>query len=205
MTSANYEQLPASEQKAIIPICIAAEDSRGTPIARVWFDEGVAPIQDHLRKIARIQLGDIRRVSELTETVVHKLWERYGADAGDLPWKRVFMWALWEARELNAGGSTWYLRHAVPLAIESMEGEVHEPSLADPTDYGKLYQQRLLISLVERRIDEQHRDDIRQLLELLRAGYTWDEIGQRLGDRTPEAPRKRFKRWIKENFPKKLG
>lgn len=199
----DYEQLPESKRRAIVPICIASVDCHGSPIARVWFDEGVAPIQDHLRKIARNQLGDIRRVSELTETVVHKLWERHGADAGVLPWRRVFIWAMWEARELAAGGSTWYLRHTVPLALDSLDENVRD-CVADPTDYGKIYEQRSLIAQIERRIDEAHRDDIRQYFKMLRQGYTWEEIGEELRYRTSEAPRKRFERWIKEHFPRKV-
>lgn len=199
----NYEQLPESQRKAIVPICIASTDRHGNPIARVWFEKGVAPIENHLRKIARLQVGDVRRVSELTETVVHKLWQRYGEDAGALPWRRVYRWALWEARKLAVGGETWYVRHTVPLAPDVVKGDFDERPLADPTDYSKFYEQRLLIALVERKIDEQHRDDIRQYLRMLRAGYTWEEIGAKLGYRTSEAPRKRFERWVKEHFPKK--
>lgn len=201
----DYEQLSESQRKAIVPICIACVDRHGNPIARVWFDQGVAPIQDHLRKIARNQLGDIRRVSELTEIVVHKLWERHGAAAGVLPWRRVYMWALWEARELAAGGSTWYLRHTAPLALDSVDEDLRQDCSADPTDYGKLYEQRSLIALIERRIEQDDRDDIRRYFKMLRQGYTWEEIGEELGYRTSEAPRKRFERWIKEHFPRKAG
>ena len=49
----DYEQLPESQQKAIVPICIASMDRYGNPVARVWFEKGVAPVQDQLRSIAR--------------------------------------------------------------------------------------------------------------------------------------------------------
>ncbi len=198
----DYEQLPESERKSIVPICIASVDRHGNAIARVWFEQGVAPIDKHLRNIARYQLGEVRRVSELTETVVHRLWEKHGEDAGFCPWRRVYISAVREARALAAGGSRWYLQHAVPLALNSVDGEIQESRVADPADYSKVYEQNLLITLVERRIAEQHREDIRQCFTMLRQGYTWEEIGEKLGYRTSEAPRKRFKRWIKENFPK---
>jgi hypothetical protein len=196
----DYEQLPEPERKAIVPICISSVDRHGNPIDRMWIEEGVAPIQDHLRKIARNQLKDVRRVSELTEIVVHKLWERHGADAGILPWRRVFIWAMWEAQKLAAGD--WYSRHTEPLGLDTFQGEVQEDSVRDPTDYGKRYEQSLMIDVIERRIDEQERDDLRQYLKMLRAGFTWEEIGDELGYQTSEAPRKRFERWIKKNFPK---
>ena len=66
----DYEQLPESQRKSIVPICIASVDRHGNPIARVWFDEGVAPVQEQLRNIARYKLGDVRLVSELTEILV---------------------------------------------------------------------------------------------------------------------------------------
>ncbi len=49
----DYEQLPVSQQKAIVPICIASVDVHGNPIARVWFEQGVVPVQNQLRNLAR--------------------------------------------------------------------------------------------------------------------------------------------------------
>ena len=39
----DYEQLPESQQKEIVPICISAVDRHGRPIARVWFEEAAIP------------------------------------------------------------------------------------------------------------------------------------------------------------------
>jgi hypothetical protein len=36
-----------------------------------------------------------------------------------------------------------------------------------------------------------------------RQGYTWEEIATRLHDPKPEALKKRFWRWIRQNFPQK--
>ena len=76
----DYDQLSDDQKKSIVPICIASRDRHGNPIARIWFEQGVAPVQDHLRTMARLNLGDIHRVSELAERTVHKLWERHGED-----------------------------------------------------------------------------------------------------------------------------
>src|SRR5260370_14479585 len=77
----DYEQLPDAQRKAIVPICIASADRHGNPIARVWFKQGVAPVQDQLRAIALYRLGDVRRVSECAEVTVHNSWARYGGCA----------------------------------------------------------------------------------------------------------------------------
>ena len=200
----NYEELPEVQQSAIVPICIASVDRHGQPIARVWFEEGVAPIQDPLRGIARYRLGDVRHVSELAEITVHKLWARHGDKAGFCPWRRVWARAIWEARDLAAGDSQWRIKHTVPLALGSLEHDVYGNGMPDPTPYDKVYERKLLVELVERRIDEDQRDEIRQVFKMLRQGYTWEEIATRLQDPKPEALKKRFWRWVKQRFPKEV-
>ena len=196
----DYEQLPAAQQKAIVPICIPSVDRHGNPIARIWFEEGVAPVQDQLRDLARHKLGDVRRVSELAEITVHKLWERHGEDAGACPSRRVLARAVWEARDLAAGGSQWRIAHTVPLALGSLEQDLYGNGLPDPTHYEEVYERELLIELVECRIEKDHREDIREIFRMLRQGYRWDEIATRLQVPKPEALKKRFWRWIRRNF-----
>lgn len=197
----DYEELPDAQRNRIVPICIDSVDGHGNPIARIWFEKGVAPVQDQLRDLARYKLGDVRRVSELAEITVHKLWERHGEDAGIWPWRRVWARAVWEARDLAAGESQWRIKHTVPLALGSLERDLYGNGLADPTRYGEVYERELLIELVERRIEQDHREDIREIFRMLRQGYSWDEIATRLHDPKPEALKKRFWRWIKRNFP----
>ena len=199
----DYEQSPDAQQKAIVPICISSVDRYGNPIARIWFEEGVAPVQDQLRDLARHKLGDVRRVSELAEITVHKLWERHGEDAGACPSRRVLARAVWEARDLAAGGSQWRITHTVPLALGSLEQDLYGNGLPDPTRYEEVYERELLIELVERRIEEDQREDIREMFRMLRQGYGWDEIATRLQDPKPEAMKKRFWRWIRHNFQKR--
>ena len=68
-------------------------DRHGNRIAPIWFEQGVVPVQNELRDLARHKLRDVHRVSELAEITVHKLWEMHGEDAGACPWRRV-----WSAR-----------------------------------------------------------------------------------------------------------
>src|SRR6516225_800058 len=199
----DYEQLPDAQQKAVVPICIPSLDRHGNAIARIWFEQGVAPVQDQLRDLARHKLGDVRRVSELAEITVHKLWERHGEDAGACPSRRVWARAVWEARDLAAGGSQWRITHTVPLALGSLEQDLYGNGLPDPTRYEEVYERELLIELVERRIEEDHREDIGEMFRMLRQGFGWDEIATRLQDPKPEALKKRFWRWIRHNFQKR--
>jgi hypothetical protein len=55
--------------------------------------------------------------------------------------------------------------------------------------------------LIERRIEKDHRDEIRETFKMLREGYAWDEIATRLNSPNPETLKKRFWRWMRRNFP----
>ena len=77
--------------------------------------------------------------------------------------------------------------------------------IPDPTPYGEIYERKLLVELIERRIDEDRRDEIGQVFKMLRQGHIWEEIATLLDDPKLEALKKRFWRWIKLNFPPKGG
>ena len=195
----NYDQLPESQRrKMIVPICIASVDRHGNPIAPIWFEKGVAPVQEQLRSIARIRLGDVRRVSELAEITIHRLWECHGEDAGRWPWRRVLKRAMWVARDLAAGINWWQIDHTVPLALDSLEGDLNGPRGCE-----EIYHQQLLLDLVERRIEQDRRPELREAFKMLRQGYTWEEVAERLDDKNPEALKRRFWRWVKRNLPRK--
>ena len=88
---------------------------------------------------------------------------------------------MWEARDLAAGNSPWRINHTVSLAMDSLERDLYNNGIADPKRYEEIYQQQLLLDLVERRIAEDHRPEIREVFKMLRQGYNWDEIGSGLG------------------------
>ena len=192
----DYEKLPESQRNAIVPICIASIDRHGNKIASVWFEQGVAPVREQLCNIARARLGDVRRVSELAEITVHKLWERHGENAGIWPCRRVLVRAMWEARDLAAGDSRWHINHTVPLVPDSLDTRIHGLKRDE-----QIYQQHLLLDLVERRIEQDQHGEIGKVFQMLRQGYTWEEVAQQLGEQKPEALKKRFWRWMKRNFP----
>ena len=104
---------------------------------------------------------------------------------------------------MAAGGSQWRIAHTVPLALGSLEQDLYGNGLPDPTRYEEVYERELLIELVERRIEKDHREDIREMFRMLRQGFGRDEIATRLQDPKPEALKKRFWRWIRHNFQKR--
>src|SRR5688572_13425192 len=90
-------------EESVVPICIRSIDDLGKPIYRGWI-EAVLPIADPLRNLARRILGDVWKVSELTEGSVHGLNARYGQELGRAPSGRIFGDAKWRALDLAAGG-----------------------------------------------------------------------------------------------------
>lgn len=196
----DYERLPDNKRSTIVPICIASVDRHGNEIARVWFEEGVVPIQDQLRGIARYRLGDVHRVSELAEATVHKLWEQHGENAGFLPWHRVLTRAEWEARHLAMGGSPWRKAHTVPLKLSSLERRLYRKRTGGLKRWEETYERDLLVDLVERQIRRENREDFREAFKMLREGYGWDEIAARVHDSNAEALKRRFWRWINRTF-----
>jgi len=93
-----------TRERSVIPICIEDTDSQGNRIHPGWFERGVVPVADGLRRIAARLLHDTWRVSEITEMAVHSLWRTHGSDLGDEPSLRVLKRAHSYAEDLRVGG-----------------------------------------------------------------------------------------------------
>jgi len=197
----DYEELPEAKRMMIVPIRIASADRYGNPIAPIWFEQGVVPVQNELRDLAHYKLRDVHRVSELAEITVHRLWDMHGEDAGAFPWRPVWVRAIWEARDMAAGESRRLILQTIPLALGSLERDLHGNALTDPRHCDDVGARKLLVELVERRIENDHREDFREAFKMLRQGYTWDEIAIRLHEPQPITLKKRFWRWIRDNVP----
>jgi len=189
----DYDELPESARAAVIPICIARDDEEGRPIAWGWF-EAIARIPDRMLALARRYLRDPWRASELSEGAVHRVWRRHGSDFGRRPEGRLYAHAAWHAKDLQAG--SWHERRGIVTALEDLENVVRNRILVDPSNYGRIYQGQLDYRGLSSRLDEEGLEDVREMLDLLRDGATWDEVGERLGRRA-DAARMRFHRKTK--------
>ena len=186
----DYEELPEPARAAVIPICIARNDQAGTPIAWGWF-EAVARIPDRMLALARRYLCDPWRASELSEEAVHKVWNLHGENFGRRPEGLVYAHAAWHAKDKQAG--SWHERRGIVTGLDALENVVRDRILVDPADYDRRYQGRLDYRALSDRLDEEGLEDVRVMLDLLRDGATWDEVGERLG-RSADAARMRFHR-----------
>jgi hypothetical protein len=194
----DYEKLPEALRKRTVPICIAAYDHNGQQIAPEWFWRGVAPVHKQLVRMARFMLGDPWCVSELAESVVHKLWARYGSALGMAPQRRVLKKAMREAREISIGDWRMRKRPQFYLALATLDEKVRERVLADPRQWPALFERELLLDAFEERLGQEGRAQMQQAFQLLRQGHNWDTIATRVGEKNPDNLKHRFHRWAKK-------
>jgi hypothetical protein len=186
----DYDKLPEASRATVIPICIARNDHEGRLIAWGWF-EAIARIPDRMLSLARRYLGDVWRGSELSEGALHQVWRQHGDDFGRHPEYRLYAQATWYAKDLQAG--SWQERRGIVTRLDDLENVVRNRILVDPANYVRRYQGNLDYRALSNRLVEEGLSDVSQMLDLLRDGATWDEIGERLG-RRGDAARMRFHR-----------
>ena len=105
----------------VVPICICNTDLEGNMIHPDWFERGVAPVADNLRRVAQRALNDVWRVSEITEHAVHSIWRNRGSDLGTNPGLIVYKRAKWYAEDLRAGGRRARIGTEVELFSETVD------------------------------------------------------------------------------------
>jgi len=194
----NYEELSPTQRKAIIPICIAAFDRHGRPIPSEWFSKGVAPVRAQLVNIARYMLGDPWCVSELAEVTVHRLWEKHRTVVRPWPARLVLKKAMWVAEEMKHGGWRQTRHHKLDLSLDALDDKIRDKALVDPTNYAELFERQIVLDRFEDRLQIEGRTEIRAVYQLVRHGYTWQEVADHVGAADLECVKRRFYRWIKK-------
>jgi len=194
----NYDELPQLQREQIIPICIRALDDHGRQIASDWFFRGVAPVRRELVGMAQHELGDPWCASELAEATVHRLWARHGDSVGRYPARRVLKKAVWIAWELKTGDWREMKYPNLYLALDSFDANLRERTLADPVAYAERLEEQIMLDSIEDRLQREGRTDIRTVYQLLRRGYSWQEVAEQMGAANREILKRRFYRWIKK-------
>jgi hypothetical protein len=193
----DFEQLSPDQKTSVVPICIQRTDRDGSDIAWGWF-EAVEAVQEPLRRLARIWLEDVWRVSELAEASVHTLWYKHRFELGMRPSSRILAQAKWQARDLQAG--TWQSRRGVIVGLEGLDDLVRSRVLTDPSRYEQLYEHEMYFKALGEQLEDAGQMDVSQMLKFIRHGCSWAEIGQQLG-KDPDAARMKFRRWINRFLP----
>jgi hypothetical protein len=188
----DFMTLSPDEQNRVVPICLTRNDAEGNKIAWGWF-EAVAKIQMPLRLLADRVLKDIWRVSEVADLAVQSVWANHGTDFGRRPEGRIYSPATSYAQDLRVG--TRRQRVGLTVALEGLDEFVRDSVLIDPADYDARYMAGIQLSQLTQRAQDAGRADVSYMLDLLRDGCNWEEIG-RLTDKHPDTVRIHFRRWM---------
>ena len=197
----DFEQLPPDRKAAVIPICVERTDRDGAEIAWGWF-EAAAGIQDSFRSLAQSWLEDIWRALEIAEGSIHTVWYRHRFDFGRRPESRLLAEAKWIARDLRAG--SWQHRRGVVMGLNGLDHLLRSRVLTDPSRYENVYQRELYFKSLGEQLTNAGQEEVSYMLNFVRDGCTWAEIGERLG-KDPDAARMKFGRWMKRLLQGRLN
>ena len=188
-----FDYDPDRDGESVIPIYLNDTDENGETICFGWI-EAVVPIQEKLRALSRRVLGDVWRVSEVTDLAIHQLWRQYREDLGCHPSFRVYRTAKRAAHILEDPGGREHL--SLNLSLDALEGYRRDALIADTADTERGYQTNLDIEWFEKKVREMGRKSELDAYRMLRAGYDWHEISQRIGER-PNTLHRQFRRLVR--------
>jgi hypothetical protein len=176
----------------VIPICIEDTDRYGRAINPAWF-LAVFPIADPLRRLAARILGDVWRVSELTEGSVHAQWYKHGDDLGRNPSGRIYSHAKWRAQDLRAGGRN--ARRGIE--VELLDALRAKLRAAD--DLSLHVEAQQIAAALDQRFQANGVPHVSEMMDLWLYGWKWPEIAEHVG-KQPRAATKDFWRWFKKGL-----
>lgn len=161
--------------RSIVPICIADTDADGNRIHPGWFERGVVPVADPLRKIAKRVLNDTWRVSEITEYAVHSLWRTHQDNLGEEPSLRVLSNAHWHAEDLLSGSR----RARRGTEVELFAATLH--NLRDRVDMVRELEARATLDRIVEELDRLGLHDVRDMVPLMLQDCEAHELVHRFG------------------------
>jgi hypothetical protein len=192
MITIPFDYDPQRDGESVVPIYVNDKDDNGETIFFGWI-EAVVPIQEKLRTLSRRVLGDVWRVSEVTDLAIHRLWHKHRENLGCHPGFRVYRTAKRAAHGLEDPGAREHL--ALNRSLDGLEQYRKDALMGDTADTERGYQTNLDLERFERKLSQLGNKGEFEVYRMLRAGYCWREIGQSLGER-PNTLYRRFQRLL---------
>jgi hypothetical protein len=188
-----FDYDPQKYDASLIPIFVDDTDDNGERIYFGWI-EAVVPIQDKLRALSRRVLGDVWRVSELTEVSVHHLWGKYREEIGPNPSHRVYSTARRKAYCLEDPGSRLHLGKNV--ALESLDEYRRDALIAEYVTSNGSIERDYDLGKLESRMRQLGTEQDLVVYQMVKSGYHWREIGDNV-QQNPNTLWRRFNRLLK--------
>jgi hypothetical protein len=160
---------------SVVPICIDEVDCDGALIDPRWFEFGVVPAADQLRRMAERILHDVWYVSEITEYAVHSVWRAHRTDLGKEPSHRILKRAHWYAEDVRVGGRRVRRKTDVELFASTVE------SLQDQFDLVADFENRQIVGRLIEELERQGMHDIRDMVSMVLRDAESSELVRRFG------------------------
>jgi hypothetical protein len=173
-----FDYDPERDRESLVPICLSDTDEDGAQIFFGWI-EAVVAVQDRLRVLARRVLGDVWRVSELTEVTVHHLWRRYGDNLGPHPSHQIYKTAVRKAHGFDDPGARVHL--GLNVSLDTLEDHRRDALVASDASSEDKFNIKISLQRFEEKLNEVGTAEELELYRLLRAGVPWRHIGRDLG------------------------
>jgi hypothetical protein len=160
---------------SVVPICIDEVDCDGALIDPRWFELGVVPVADRLRKLSERVLLDVWHVSEITEHAVHSVWRTHGRDLGNEPSRRILKRVHWYAEDLRAGGRRARRKADVELFASTVD------ALQDKFDLAADFEARETLDRLMKELERQGMHDVREMVTMMLRDADSSELIRRFG------------------------
>jgi hypothetical protein len=84
------------------------------------------------------------------------------------------------------------------LALDALDEKIRDQVLADPSKYEEQFDQQIMLNSIEDRLQREGRTLIKTMFQLIRRGYSWQEVSEQVGLPSGEIAKRRFYRWMKK-------
>ena len=159
----------------VVPIAVTVPDISVSSSLVCWIERGVVPVADPLRQLARRVLGDVWRVSEMTDHVVHSLNRRNGLDLGESPELRVLKSARWYAEDIRAGGRRSRRKLDVELFDRTLE------TIKDQADLARSLEVQDTLDRLLDELDRMGLNDVGEMVPMMLLDCDAEEFWARFG------------------------
>ncbi len=160
---------------SVVPIAVSDEDRAGNQIDHRLIVQGVVPVADPLRQLSHRILGDVHRVSEITEHAVQSLWRTHGPDFGDQPSVKVLSRAKSYAEDARYGGRRARRKMDVELFDSTLE------NLRNEHDHVRAFHAKDTVDRLWAELDRLGLHDVRDMLLMMLRECDAQEFVARFG------------------------
>jgi len=102
------------------------------------------------------------------------------------------------AVELNVGDWRKRKHPKLYVALDAMEAKVRDRALSDPSQSPAVFERQILLNSIEDRLGQETQTGMQLIYQLLRRGFSWQDIAVNIGEANPDAVKHRFHRWARK-------